>query len=670
MKTYFKAIRRMFKKNISRFISIIFIVLISVGLTSGIGSSTGKLKDSASAFKVEYNVGDLTVKSKSANGFSNAEINALKKEYGEENVDTGTSYDVYLTVGGERRLVRLNFYDDISVRKVNKYSSLSDGGADSALPDGSADGTTVDEIFDGTVDGTIAVYAERAHNGVKELKTGDEITLDYKDIYTQLAEQNGETLPEWQLSMLDKLSPVNLSVAKIVEDPRLFSREKEPSFLNDEDTEIPDTIAVNNLISIEASLYVPTKALPFASGAGDVYISFASKNAPDLFTKEYESFLEEEKQRVISVLSAASDGATGEENIAFISLYENFSFKSIFAYADKITGLAIVFMVAFSFITALVTLSNMTRLIDEERSQSACLITLGYSGASVVIKYVLFALTATVIGGVAGYFVGTGLCSFIYLTFDYSYVMPTEAGVFGVTFFIISFAVILLAAVLATASAGRKTVNETPANLLRPKSPKPGKKVIVEKIPLIWNRLSFKYKSTVRNVLRYANRFIMTVIAVAGSMGLVAAGLALLDMCLFSDFGNASIAWLAVLVVVFAALLTFTAVYTITNISISERNREIATLMVLGYFDKEVAGYIYREIYIDAAVGIVFGYGAAVVLIQIVFAVMGFGSLASVSWYVWLISPVLVLLFTFIVTLCLAKKITSVDMNASLKALE
>ena len=647
----------MFKKNISRFISIIFIVLISVGLTSGIGSSTGKLKDSASAFKVEYNVGDLTVKSKSESGFSNAEINALKKEYGEENVDTGTSYDVYLTVNGERRLVRLNFYDDISVRKVNKYSSQSSGGADSTSPDG-------------TVDGTIAVYAERADNGIKELKTGDEIILNYKDIYTQLAEQNDETLPEWQLSMLDKLSPVTLSVTKIVGDPRLFSLEKEPSLLNDEDTKIPDTIAVNDLISIEECLYVPTKALPFASGAGDVYISFASKNAPELFTKEYESFLNEQKERVISVLSEVTDGATGEENIAFISLYENFSFKSLYAYADKIFALSLVLVAAFSFITVLVTLSNMTRLVDEERAQSACLVTLGYSGASIVIKYILFALTATVIGGVIGYFVGTGLSSFIYLVFDYSFVMPKETGVFGVTFFAITFAAIVICAVLATASASIKTVMQTPADLLRPKSPKPGKKVIVEKIPFIWNRLSFKYKSTVRNVLRYASRFIMTVIAVAGSMGLVAAGLALLDMCLFGDFGNASIAWLAVLVVVFAALLTFTAVYTITNISISERNREIATLMVLGYFDNEVTGYIYREIYIDAAVGIVFGYGAAVVLIQIVFAVMGFGSLASVSWYVWLISPVLVLLFTFIVTLCLSKKITSVDMNASLKALE
>ena len=182
--------------------------------------------------------------------------------------------------------------------------------------------------------------------------------------------------------------------------------------------------------------------------------------------------------------------------------------------------------------------------------------------------------------------------------------------------------------------------------------------------------MSFKYKSTARNVLRYRNRFIMTVVAVAGSMGLVMAGLALLDMCLFGDFGNASIAWLAVVIVVFAALLTLTAIYTITNISISERTREIATLMVLGYYDGEVSGYIYREIYIDAVVGIIFGYGVGAVLMSIIFAIMGFGSLGGVSWYVWLVSPVAVLFFTFLVTLILRKRIISIDMNASLKALE
>ena len=643
----------MFKKNISRFIAIIFIVLISVGLTSGVGSSTDDLKDSASVFKTERNVGDITLKSSSESGFSTAEVAALKKKYGEENVSAYTSYDVYLQFKEQKLLTRLYFYDDIAERSVNKLSDEDIKRQEAAAPKG-----------------TVGVYAEKADNVLKGFSLGDEITLNFADMFAQLAEQDNKTLPEWQKTWLDKLAPVTLSVTKIVEDPRLFAKEGEPSYLNGYDLALPDTSKVNDLITLDEALFLPMSALPLASGYGDVSISLASLDAPELLSSDYEKFIDDEKGSILSVLSDASEGKTTKDAVHFITLYENYSFKSLFAYADKIRGLSFVLVVAFSFITVLVTLSNMTRLVDEERAQSACLITLGYSGASVVIKYILFALTATAIGGVIGYFVGTGLCSFVYLVFEYSYVMPPETGVFGVTFFAITFAVIVVCAVLATASAGMKTVKQTPAELLRPKSPKPGKKVIIERIPFIWNRLSFKYKSTVRNVLRYASRFIMTVIAVAGSMGLVAAGLALLDMCLFGDFGNASIAWLAVLIVVFAALLTFTAVYTITNISISERNREIATLMVLGYFDSEVAGYIYREIYIDAAVGVVFGYGAATLLISIVFNVMGFGSLASVSWYVWLISPVLVLLFTFVVTLCLRRKITSVDMNASLKALE
>lgn len=643
----------MFKKNISRFIAIIFIVLISVGLTSGVGSSTDDLKDSVSVLKTERNVGDITLKSSSESGFSTAEVAALKKKYGEENVSAYTSYDVYLQFKGQKLLTRLYFYDDIAKRSVNKFSDEDTKRQEAAAPKG-----------------TVGVYAEKADNVLKGFSLGDEVTLNFADMFAQLAAQDNKTLPEWQKTWLDKLSPVTLSVTKIVEDPRLFAKEGEPSYLNGYDLALPDTSKVNDLITLDEALFLPMSALPLASGYGDVSISLASLGVPELLSSDYEKFIDDEKESILSILSDASEGKTTKDSFHFITLYENYSFKSLFAYADKIRGLSVVLVVAFSFITVLVTLSNMTRLVDEERAQSACLITLGYSGASVVIKYILFALTATAIGGVIGYFVGTGLCSFVYLVFEYSYVMPPETGVFGVTFFAITFAVIVVCAVLATASAGMKTVRQTPAELLRPKSPKPGKKVIIERIPFIWNRLSFKYKSTVRNVLRYASRFIMTVIAVAGSMGLVAAGLALLDMCLFGNFGNASIAWLSVLIVVFAALLTFTAVYTITNISISERNREIATLMVLGYFDSEVAGYIYREIYIDAAVGIVFGYGAATLLISIIFNVMGFGSLASVSWYVWLISPVLVLLFTFVVTLCLRKKITSVDMNASLKALE
>lgn len=653
MKTYLKTVRRMFKKNISRFISIIFIVLIGVSLTSGVGSSTGKIKDSANDFSLTRNVSDIIVKAKTEEGFSEAQITALKDEYGEENVNFGMSFDAYITVNGEKRLTRFYFSDDITARTVNKF----------AKSDEEALAVSEDDI---------AVFAEKADDKIKGYTRGDKITVDYKDVFLQLADQNDVVIEDWQMSFINTLQPVTLTVTKIVEDPLVFAKGGEPSFLNGEDMKIPDTIVPTDIICVDDILYLPYSAMPLMQAKTDIYVSLANKRTDRIFSGSYDKTVAEEKEKIIGMLAAADEktNAEIEKNVAFVTLAENYSFKSLYSYADKISGLSIVLMAAFACITALVVLSNVTRLIDEERAQTACLISLGYSAAGIILKYVLFVLTATAVGGFAAYFVGVGLCSFIYLVFDYSFVMPPESAVFGVTFFIITLAIIVFAAVAATIRAGLKTAGETPADLLKPKSPASGRKVIIEKIPFIWNRLSFKYKSTARNVLRYRNRFIMTVVAVAGSMGLVMAGLALLDMCLFGDFGNASIAWLAVVIVVFAALLTLTAIYTITNISISERTREIATLMVLGYYDGEVSGYIYREIYIDAVVGIIFGYGVGAVLMSIIFAIMGFGSLGGVSWYVWLVSPVAVLFFTFLVTLILRKRIISIDMNASLKALE
>lgn len=653
MKTYLKTVRRMFKKNISRFISIIFIVLIGVSLTSGVGSSTGKIKDSANDFSLTRNVSDIIVKAKTEEGFSVAQIAALKDEYGEENVNFGMSFDAYITVNGEKRLTRFYFSDDITARTVNKFVES-------------------DEEALAVSEDDIAVFAEKADDKIKGYTRGDKITVDYKDVFLQLADQNDMVIEDWQMSFINTLQPVTLTVTKIVEDPLVFAKGGEPSFLNGEDMKIPDTIVPTDLICVDDILYLPYSAMPLMQAKTDIYVSLANKRTDRIFSGSYDKTVAEEKGKIIGMLAAADEktNAEIEKNVAFLTLAENYSFKSLYSYADKISGLSIVLMAAFACITALVVLSNVTRLIDEERAQTACLISLGYSAAGIILKYVLFVLTATAVGGFAAYFVGVGLCSFIYLVFDYSFVMPPESAVFGVTFFIITLAIIVFAAVAATIRAGLKTAGETPADLLKPKSPASGRKVIIEKIPFIWNRLSFKYKSTARNVLRYRNRFIMTVVAVAGSMGLVMAGLALLDMCLFGDFGNASIAWLAVVIVVFAALLTLTAIYTITNISISERTREIATLMVLGYYDGEVSGYIYREIYIDAVVGIIFGYGVGAVLMSIIFAIMGFGSLGGVSWYVWLVSPVAVLFFTFLVTLILRKRIISIDMNASLKALE
>ena len=126
----------------------------------------------------------------------------------------------------------------------------------------------------------------------------------------------------------------------------------------------------------------------------------------------------------------------------------------------------------------------------------------------------------------------------------------------------------------------------------------------------------------------------------------------------------------SIVILAFAALLNAVVIYTLTNINISERRRELATLMVLGYQDKEVSLYVYREIYITSAIGIVLGVPFGALLCLFVFELIGFGSIAGIGWYVWIVAPLMALFFTFLVTLMLHPKIVKIDMNDSLKAIE
>ena len=159
-------------------------------------------------------------------------------------------------------------------------------------------------------------------------------------------------------------------------------------------------------------------------------------------------------------------------------------------------------------------------------------------------------------------------------------------------------------------------------------------------------------------------------VSIAVSTGLVFAGLALLDMCLFGDFGSPAIIGIAIVVVVFAGLLTAVVINTLTTINISEREREIATLMVLGYHDGEICGYIYREIYVSAFCGILLGYPVGIGLATLIFKTIGFGTVGNVSWFMWLLVPIVVFIFTLLVTLMLRPKIVKTKMNESLKAVE
>lgn len=644
--TYLKTLWRMFEKHVTRFLSIIFMVLVSVGFVSGIGSATDKIVYSLNDYYAAQNVSDYIIKSKKDAGFSDEDISKIKDEFEGATVNTGMSLDISV---GEKRSVRYYFLD-FDEWTVNKP-----------------------EIFEGELtDPETQIYVERSDNVIKEYAVGDEIQIDFADILIKSAEQNGTPLEEPMKGMIERLEPKKLTVGAIIQSPLLIANDGEPSYNNDLE-EMPDTTTgTAELDCLESVIYLSKDLIPTQKdlmaflpetpliATGDIYVALADRNTFKSLSDEYEKITERDVSRIQTLL----------EDTEVITLFENYSFKSLVSYADKVQAIGYIIMVAFLLVTALVVLSTMTRLLDEERPQIACLKTLGYSNTAIISKYLFFALFATGIGGAGAYFVGLGLAYLICYVFNYSFRMPPISNRIAVVFYIIIFVLIVLATLVATAIAGYKMTNAHPANLLRPKPPRAGKKVFLERIPVLWNRLSFKYKSTMRNVLRYKSRFFMTVIAVAFSTALVMAGLGLLDMCLFSDFGSGAIMGIAVVIVVFAGLLTAVVIYTLTNINISERNREIATLMVLGYQDREVTGYIYREVYINSFIGVLLGYPLSALLMWMVFAAMGIGSVGGVSWFMWLIAPVVVMAFTGLVTLILRRKIVKIDMNESLKAIE
>lgn len=641
MKTYLKTLLRTFQKHVTRFISIIFIVIVSVGFISGIGTSADKIKYSLTDYYKAQNVSDLIIRSTSKEGFGESQltgIESLKETYGGNNVATGVQLDVKTETDGEEQTVRLYFLDGFNDDKwtVNKPDIL-----EGRMP--SEEGE---------------VLCEKADNKINGFAVGAHISLSLGG----LMPANSPFIPT-----------LDVEISGIAQSPLTFANDGEPSDYNDEDIEVPDTIdAVNSLETLDNVLYLPASFIPPDPRTGKplfpintVYLSFSDKGRFNSFDKKYDDYVQQQKTVVNAALATDGNG-----DVKILTLKDNYSFISLNSYADKVAGIGYVLMVAFVFVTALVAQSTMTRLMEEERSQIACLRTLGYSAFKIVFKYVLFAMIAAGVGGVASYFVGLGLAYLICYVFNYSFTMPPISSAVALPFYLIVFFVIVAITLLSTLIAGLKLTSEAPANLLRPKPPKVGKKVFLEKIPFIWNRLSFKYKSTMRNVLRYLGRFIMTVVSVAVSTALVLAGLALLDVCLFGGINSPSVMGIAVVVIIFAGLLTAAVIYTLTNINVSERNRELATLKVLGYQEKEVAGYIYREVYIDTVVGIIFGYPLSTLIMWLVFSVMGIGTIGGVSWFWWLIAPAIVLLFAFIVTLMLKRKIVKIDMNESLKAIE
>ena len=203
--------------------------------------------------------------------------------------------------------------------------------------------------------------------------------------------------------------------------------------------------------------------------------------------------------------------------------------------AERMANLASVFPVIFFLVAALVCLTTMTRMVEEQRVQIGSLKAMGYSGLAISRKYLLYGLLPSLTGGLIGLVIGYILFpKMIFTAYQIMYQMPNiELRAYGG----IS-AYSLLAAVacttIATLWACLATLRETPASLMRPRTPKAGKRVFLEYIKPLWRKMSFTHKVTARNLFRYQKRFWMTVIGIGGCTALIIAGFGMRSSLLFT----------------------------------------------------------------------------------------------------------------------------------------
>jgi len=186
-------------------------------------------------------------------------------------------------------------------------------------------------------------------------------------------------------------------------------------------------------------------------------------------------------------------------------------------------GIAIPFL--FYIVAALVIMTTMIRLVDEQRGQIGIFIALGFSKKQIIYKYALYSFLACFIGFLIGIIVGP--ISFpvvIYNTWKLMYVLPDIIICYPLTNIIICFIAFTLLVVIETCIIVNNSLTETPASLMRPKAPKNAKKILLEKIPSVWNKLKFISKITLRNLFRYKARLFMTIIGIAGCTSLLVIG--------------------------------------------------------------------------------------------------------------------------------------------------
>ncbi|MCM1273043.1 MAG: ABC transporter permease [Clostridium sp.] len=539
---YGKHIARTIKKSIGRYLAIMAIVALGVGFFSGLKVSKPAMVETGNSYIKEHNLYDF--KLLSTYGFTADEVDTMKELFMEAEGAYSQDFIYVDSEGNESVIKACSITDHVNNLKLvagrlpeNKNECVLDAysyGEDMIGKELSIDDSNSDEIKDmfesstytvvGTVSSPVYLNYERGTTSLGNGRLGGFVYLpketftseyytelylkcqDTFDIYTDEYDDYIESITDYVESKLEET--VDVRYKELLED---IDREYE---------EAVDEITAKVNEQYTLAFYANLLEAGYTENIIDELLRDGTLSLPQ----------EEIDNQIDALVGEIELPEPAEPEIYVLDRNSNIGYVCFKNDSAIVEGMAKVFPVFFFLIAALVCSTTMTRMIDDERGQIGTLRALGYSNGSIILKYVIYSGSAAGIGGIAGFFGGTYVFPYVIWTaYDMMYGFADIKYYFSPVMLVISLIVAFLCSAGTTFIACKNELRCTPADLIRPKAPTAGKRILLERITPIWKHMKFLYKVTARNVFRFKKRMFMMILGIAGCMALVMTGLGLKD---------------------------------------------------------------------------------------------------------------------------------------------
>ncbi|GHV08676.1 hypothetical protein FACS1894217_11500 [Clostridia bacterium] len=468
-----KNIRRDVAGSLSRFVAIVIITALGAFIFAGLRATAPDMLATAEKYYADHHLMDYRILS--SVGFDDDDVAALKGLSGVTAVQPAQRVDALVEAAEDGGAFRIHSAGD----RMNSLVVI-----EGRLPE------KADECAVGRA-------AFRGETGVK---IGETITVT----------------DENKSATLDMFAVKTFTVVGIVESPLYIN-----NFLG-------STAIGSGQLSNFA--YVTMDAFDL-----DVYTELFIGADDTLSIEKLEDFGRDRAQAWYDDMYAKVAGTPYESQLTKPKWYvfdrdSNSGYAGFISDAERIDAISATIPVFFFLVAALVCLTTMTRMVDEQRTLIGSLKALGFRRGQIMFKYIAYAAAASVIGAVVG--ITAGLLAFPTVIWDAYKILYRMGGVeLGANPWIIvaTALVAVLSTTIPTWAACIGSLRETPASLMRPKAPKPGSRVLLERVAFVWKRLKFSRKVTVRNLFRSKQRLIMTVFGVFGCTALLLTGFGLRD---------------------------------------------------------------------------------------------------------------------------------------------